>query len=554
MPSPRPKLSELAQTPYDLLIVGGGINGAGAAREAASRGLKVLLVEAKDFAFGASSRSTKLVHGGLRYLEHRDFALVAEALKERRVLTEILAPHLVRPLPFLVPVYAGDQRPPWMIRAGMWLYDLLALKGGGLIHWHRWLGAEWALRAVPALAPGGLKGAAQYWDCQMDDARLVLANILDAQRFGAKALNYCRLKSAHVLQEGEVRARLRDDEAGVEEEVRAKLLLVCAGPWTDKVFEALGRSTPAPKVKPTKGIHLITKPLVGEEALLVPARDGRVFFVIPWLLEGRLASLIGTTDTDFKGDPDHVRAEEDEISYLLAETARVLPGAKLTRTDVLATYAGLRPLNAPPSPREPEARAGANGSISREHQYWEEPGILAVTGGKYTTYRSLCQHMVERAARRLSLSLPPSVSASVPLPGAPRDAAGRGRLQGLARSLVAEFGLEDDTAELLVRHYGLLAQDVAQLAKDDPDLAKPLAPGHASPAILAMAAFSARHEQVVHLSDFYLRRSHLGLRLPPDHRGVDRVATLIGEILWWTRDRELEELELLRRTVAGEYR
>lgn len=551
MPSPRPKLAELAQTPYDLLIVGGGINGAGAAREAASRGLKVLLVEAQDFAFGASSRSTKLVHGGLRYLEHRDFALVAEALKERRVLTDILAPHLVRPLPFLVPVYAGDQRPPWMIRAGLWLYDLLALKGHGLIRWHRWLGADAALAAVPTLAPTGLKGAAQYWDCQMDDARVVLANILDAQRFGAKALNYCRLKSAHVLQEGEVRARLRDDETGTEEEVRAKLMVVCAGPWTDKVFEALGRATPAAKVKPTKGIHLITKPLVGEQALLIPARDGRVFFVIPWSLEGQAASLIGTTDSDFKGDPDHVRAEEDEISYLLAETGRVLPGAKVTRADVLSTYAGLRPLSAPPPT---DTRGVKNGSISREHQYWEEPGVLAVTGGKYTTYRSLCQQLVERAAQRLSVTLPPSVSASLPLPGAPKDDASRDRLKGLARSIVAEFDLEMATAELLVQHYGLLAQDVAQLTKDDPDLAKPLAPGHDSPAILAMAAFSARHEHVVHLADFYLRRNHLGLRLPPDHRGVDRVATVMGEILWWTRDRELEELELLRRNIAGEYR
>jgi glycerol-3-phosphate dehydrogenase len=531
-------------------------------------------VEAQDFAFGASSRSTKLLHGGLRYLEHYDFGLVAESLKERRVLTQVLAPHLTRPLPFLVPVYQGDQRPPWMIRAGMWLYDLLALKGQALIHWHRWLGAAQGLEAVPGLEPAGLKGLAQYWDCQMDDARLVLENLLDAQRLGAKALNYCRLKSAHVLREGEVRARLRDEESGLEAEARAKLLLVCAGPWTDQVFEALGRSTPNPKLKPTKGIHLITRPIGGEQALLVPARDGRVFFIIPWLLEGQPASLIGTTDTPYHGDAAHVRAEEDEIEYLLAETRRVLPGAKLTRADVQATYAGLRPLTAPPltpSPGGPQ-RAGAAGTpppfggraaverraspgaIPREHRFWEEPGILAVTGGKYTTYRSLCQSLVERAAQRLGASLKPSSSASSPLPGAPKDAAGRARLLALPRGLQAEFGLSQGTAELLVQHYGLLAQDVAQLTREDPDLAKPLAPGHNNDAILAMAAWSARHEHVVRLADFYLRRSHLGLRLPPEHRGADRVASVVGGILWWSRDRELEELEWLKRTIGGEYR
>jgi glycerol-3-phosphate dehydrogenase len=544
------------------LIIGGGINGAGAAREAAGRGLKVLLVEAHDFAFGASSRSTKLAHGGLRYLEQRDFRLVGEALKERRILAEVLAPHLVRPLPFLFPVYQGDKRPPWLIRAGMWLYDLLALRGRGLIHWHAWLNKTAALQALPALQPEGLLGAAQYWDCQMDDARLVLANVLDAQRLGAKALNYCRLKSAHVLKEGEIRARLRDDEAGLEAEVQAKQLLICAGAWTDAVFEALGRATPSPKVKPTKGIHLITKPLGGAQALIVPARsDGRVFFVIPWLLEGQAASLIGTTDGDFHGDLAHVRAEEEEIAYLLQETARVLPGSKLGRADVLATYAGLRPLTAPPSPPAPlrggeggTKRGDSNSAISREHYFWEEPGILAVTGGKYTTYRSLCQSLVERAAQRLGVRLPPSRSASGPLPGAPKDDQGRERLKNLARGLEAEFGLGAETAALLVQHYGLVAQDVAELTREDPELKKPLAPGHPSPAILAMAAWSARHEHLVHLSDFYLRRSFLGLSLPPDHRGVDRVANVVGEILWWTRDRELEELELLRRTVAGEYR
>jgi glycerol-3-phosphate dehydrogenase len=546
MPSPRPSLTELCARAYDLIVVGGGINGAGLAREAAGRGLSVLLIEAQDWAFGASSRSTKLLHGGLRYLERYDFALVAESLRERRLLTQVLAPHLTRPLPFLFPVSRGDQRPPWMVRLGLWLYDGLALKGGGWIRGHRWLGRERVLGLAPGLQPQGLRGAAEYWDCQMDDARLVLENVQDAARLGAKTLNYCRLMSAHRLAEGDVRVRLRDEEAGEEAEARGRLLVAAAGAWTDEVFRRLGAAGTRPKVKPTKGIHLLTRRLIDGHALLVPARDGRVFFVIPTWLEGRAASLIGTTDTDFSGDPDHVRAEEDEIGYLLDETARVLPGASLSRADVWATYAGLRPLTAPQ-----HDRGGGNSGVSREHRFWEEPGVLAVSGGKYTTYRSLCVQLAERAALRLGVSLGPSQS-RLPLPGAPRQESEGGEVA--ARHLEQAYGLEPEAAALLVQHYGRSARDVARLSEEDPELKKPLAPGSGCPAILAMAAWAARHEQVAHLDDFYLRRTQLGLRLPPDHRGVDRVAALFGRELWWDREREEEELERLKRVLQGEYR
>jgi len=195
MPSPRPSLTDLAARSYDLLVVGGGINGAGVAREAAARGLSVLLVEERDFAFGASSRSTKLLHGGLRYLEHYDFKLVAEALKERRLLTTLLAPHLTRPLPFLLPIYKGDARPAWMIRAGLWFYDLLAIKGNGFLHWHRWLNPTAARALAPSLEAEGLQGAGEYWDCQMDDARLVLENIKDAERLAPRCSTTARSRA-----------------------------------------------------------------------------------------------------------------------------------------------------------------------------------------------------------------------------------------------------------------------------------------------------------------------------------------------------------------------
>lgn len=547
MPSPRPSLAELCARPYDLLIVGGGINGVGAAREAAGRGLSVLLVERQDFAFGASSRSTKLVHGGLRYLEQGSYALVAEALKERRVLCEVLAPHLTRPLPFLVPVYAGDARPAWLIRAGLWLYDALALKGRGLIHAHRWHSGRAARALAPDLGEAGLKGAAEYWDCQMDDARLALETLLDAQGMGAQALNYCSLRSAARLRDGDVRALLRDEEGGHDCEVRARLLVLAAGAWTDQAFHSLGSAVSAPRVHATKGIHLVTRRLIETHALLVPARsDGRVFFVIPWELEGRPASLIGTTDSDYAGDCDHPRAEEEEIAYLLAETGRVLPRARLMRSDILATFAGLRPLTAP------RQAAQGNAAVSREHTFWEEAGVLAVTGGKYTTYRSLCQSLVERAARRMGLGLAPSSSAVRPLPGAPKPGENGGSELALDLARAAGLGLAEATE--LVRHYGRLAPDVAALCLGDPELGKPVAPDSGCPAILAMAAWAALHEHAVHLDDFYLRRTRLGLRLPPDHPGADRVAAVMGGILGWDKDREGLELEGLKRLVLREYR
>jgi glycerol-3-phosphate dehydrogenase len=545
MPSPRPPLEELCARPYDLLVIGGGINGAGLAREAAGRGLRVLLVDAQDWGFGASSRSTKLLHGGLRYLEHGDWALVREALRERRLLLQKVGPHLARPLPFLLPLRRGDTRPAWLLHLGLWLYDLLALWGGGHLRRHRRLSPEAARALAPNLAAEGLRGALEYWDCQMDDARWVLENVQDAVRLGAACLNYVRLLSAPRLSEGDVRVRLRDEESGREAEARGRLLILCGGAWTDRLFETLGRGGAA-KVRPTKGIHLVTRRLVEEHALLVPAGDGRVFFVIPWQLEGRPASLIGTTDTDFHADLDHVRAEEDEIAYLLAETAKVLPGARLGRADVWATFAGLRPLSAPPP-----SRAGSPGAVSREHNFWEEPGLLAVTGGKYTTYRSLTQSLAERAAQRLGLRLPPSRSLE-PLPGAPRNPGESG--EAAVTQLMQAHGLTREQAALLVFHYGRTARDVAALCAEEPELRKPLAPGTDCPAILAMAAWAARHEQVVHLDDFYLRRSKLGLRLPPEHKGVDRVAALFGRELWWDRERESEELDRLRRIVAGEYR
>jgi glycerol-3-phosphate dehydrogenase len=542
----RPNLQQLSSQVFDLLIVGGGINGAGVARDAALRGLKVALIEKHDFAFGSSSRSTKLAHGGLRYLETYEFSLVHESLRERGILLKKLAPHLVKPMPFWVPFYKGDQRPPWFLKAGLWLYDLLAL--GSLIEPHRSFSRAKALALEPNLEPQGFKGAAQYWDCQMNDARLVLENILSAQAHGALCLNYTSLLSAQRLADGEVRVKARDEESGLEAMLQAKLLINAAGPWVDEVLGSLGRSLPSPALKPTKGVHLITKPLTQGHALLIPARgDGRVFFVIPCRYGGRQASLVGTTDTDYHGNLDHVRGEAQDLDYLLTQTARVLPGAHLKKEDDWATYAGLRPLSAP------LATAAGNSKISRESQILESDGLLSLTGGKYTTYRALAEETVDRAALKLGLKLKASRSAKLPLPGAARTSAGVDELrpEGL-ESFAKLHQISGETAEYLASIYGVRMEAVLEEALEDPSLKELVAPG--CPAIFAQALFAAKHEQARRLSDFYLRRTFLGLDLDPGHASLERVAALMGGILGWDAPRQAAEIEDLKRLIAAEYR
>ncbi len=522
-PLPRPNLESLSAKRYDLLVLGGGINGAGIARDAALRGLTVLLIEKNDFGFGASSRSTKLAHGGLRYLESAELGLVRESLKERAILQDVLAPHLVHPLPFLLPFYGGDLRPPWKIKLGLWLYDLLAL--GSSIRTHQSFGRVETLRQEPALERRGLKGAGLYWDCRMNDARLVLENIVDAEQLGAVCLNYTVLKSVEHLSTGDLRGRVLDLDTGQEVAVSARLLINTTGPWVDEALDSLGRAQGIPAVKPTKGVHLVTRSLTKGHALLVPARsDGRVFFIIPCDFLGEPASLIGTTDTDFHGDKAHVHADAADVAYLLAETRRVLPGADLRPADIKATYAGLRPLSAP------HKDARGNFHISRESQILEQDGLLSVTGGKFTTYRALAEKVVDRAARLLGLKLGSLSTAHRPLPGA------------------GQF----PSPSYLESIYGALAPEILSLGGPDPSLLEPIAPG--LPAILAQVAYAVRNEKARHLVDFYLRRTFLGLDLAPDHPGVEKVAAVMAKELGWDAAVMAKELEDLERTINGEYR
>lgn len=417
---------------FDLLVVGGGITGAGIARDAALRGLSVLLVEKDDFAGGTSSRSSRLIHGGLRYLEHGQFKLVFEASAERRRLLR-LAPHLVRPLRFVWPVYAGARVPFWKVVAGVTLYDALAMFRN--VHRHRRLSAAGVEAEEPAVARDGLRGGVAYFDATTDDARLALANVLDAERAGATVLNHVAVE-ALSLERGRVTgARLADRLTGDTTDVRALATVNATGPWSDDVRRLEGAAG-RPRVRGSKGVHiLVPHDRVDNRAALtlLSPTDGRVMFALP----AGPFTVFGTTDTFTEANPDAVRASEADVAYLLRAANTFFPAAQLGRGDVVSAWAGIRPLVA--------TRADSPNAASREHAIEVTPGgVVAITGGKLTTYRIMAAQVVDVVVRRLGRG-GASTTADLPLPddGAERDAAcGRDAAAGarIVPSLAWRFG------------------------------------------------------------------------------------------------------------------
>jgi glycerol-3-phosphate dehydrogenase len=385
--------------PYDLLVVGGGIQGAAVARDAALRGLGVLLLERADLASGTSSRSSKLIHGGIRYLETGQFALVLEALRERALLLR-LAPEFVRPLPFLIPHYRGEGRSRLAVRAGLAIYAAFA--GRHALAEHGTVDTREALALEPALRPGGLLGASLYWDAQMDDALLCVAVALDAERAGAALRTYAEVVS--LAAEGSSwRARFRDVDTGEEGEAEARCVVNAAGPWAEAV-RALVRATPRAGLRRTRGSHVVVPALTRGRALLLSARrDGRVFFVLP---HGG-CSLVGTTDVDDDTAPERVTASAKDVRYLLEEAARVLPAGAKARP--LRAFAGLRSLV--------QGNAILPWANSREHRVLQEGTMLTLIGGKYTTHRSLAERVVDRVVRVTGAGAGPCRTAEAPLPG-----------------------------------------------------------------------------------------------------------------------------------------
>ncbi len=520
--------------PFDLIVIGAGINGAGVARDAAMRGLKVLLLDKGDVGSGTTSYSTRLIHGGLRYLEYGEVGLVRESLKERARLLRI-APHLVKPVRMLIPIYRESRRSAWTIRAGLMIYDLLSADRS-LGH-HRFLSRHKTLELVPNLDPRGLRGAGVYHDAQAEyPERLCLENALSAAWHGATVLTYARVDGFLVEGHAVRGVRFTDLLGGTVHTARAPVVVNAAGPWVDEVLGALGWPV-GRLLGGTKGSHLVVDPFRGgpRDALYFEAaEDGRPVFVVPWA--GRY--LIGTTDIRFQGSPDWVEADDGEIEYLIRAVNRVLPGADLTRDAVIYSYSGVRPL--------PYQEAGPEAAISRRHVILdhgaEAEGLISVIGGKLTTYRYLSEKVVDLVFRKLGRRPPACATALVPLPGATV-----GDLAAFEAWFRDRSGLPPATAERLVRLYGLRAVDILRLVEDDPVLGQAFSPS--TGAIGAEVVWAFTRELALTLSDALLRRTMVALG-PGAGLDADEAAARIGcTHLGWDEGRAEREVAAFRESM-----
>ncbi|MBA2278793.1 MAG: glycerol-3-phosphate dehydrogenase [Chloroflexia bacterium] len=523
--------------PFDLIVIGAGINGTGIARDAALRGLRVLLLDKTDIAAGTTSWSSRLIHGGLRYLEHAEVGLVRESLRERERLLRI-APHLVRPLPLTIPLYEHHRRGPLLIRAGMIAYDVLSWDKS--LPRHAMMSREQALRGLPGLNPQGLRGAARYYDAQVEfPERIAVENALDALAHGALVLPKARVDRL-LVEAGVVRGvEFVDDGSGARHAARATVTINVSGPWVDHVLADLGMAErPPPLIGGTKGSHIVVAPFANAptDALYIEAKeDSRPFFIIPW----NGLYLIGTTDVRYRGNPDAVAPSEDEIAYLLRETNQVLPDASLDRGDVLYAYAGIRPL--PNQPADSEAR------ISRRHMVHDHAprveGLLSIVGGKLTTFRELAEQAVEVVFTKLGRRAPASRTAVMPLPGGVRCfPAFAERFRASAPSWLDAAAVDE-----LVRIYGIRARDVVALAEQAPDLRQRLSP--TNPLIGAALIFAFRSERATTLVDALLRRTMAGYGPDVGLEALPAAAQLCQTHLGWTKAGADAEVERYRQEM-----
>lgn len=506
---------------FNVVIIGAGINGAGIARDAALRGLRVLLLDKGDVGGGTSAWSTRLIHGGLRYLEHGEFGLVRESLRERETLLKI-APHLVKPLPMLVPTYNHARRSRTKIRLGMLAYD--ALSYDKTLPRHSMLSTKETLARVPALEKDGLTGAALYYDAQVEfPERLVVENVLSAIENGAELMTYARVDGFEIHHDAIDAVRFTNLLTGTSGIAQGMTFANAAGPWVDHLLEAAPDSSQL--IGGTKGSHIIVARFAGapESAIYVEAStDQRPFFIIPW----NNKYLIGTTDIRFSGNPDDARITEAEVAYLLQETNRVLPSAELTRHDVLFSYAGVRPLAF--TKNEREAR------ITRRHFIRSHPhlnNLFSIVGGKLTTYRSLSEETVDAVVKLLGTQVGPCKTAEKLLPGAaPLD----------QTSVVHED-------ERLSRVYGLGAKWIGRLCEGDASLWE-VFDGETG-AIAAEIVHAFRHEHAQTLIDCLMRRTMVGLNSTNGLSSVEKAAEIASLHLGWTEERAAAEVVSYRKYV-----
>jgi glycerol-3-phosphate dehydrogenase len=536
-PEERVKAIETLKTKeLDILVVGGGIVGTGAALDAVTRGLRVGMVEARDWASGTSSRSSKLVHGGIRYLEQLDFRLVREALIERGLLLQRIAPHLVKPVRFLYPLKKRIIERAY-IGAGMLLYDIFSYSGGrppGVPH-HRHLSRRQVQTLMPSLAKDALVGGITYYDAQVDDARYVSSLARTAASYGAHVASRVQVEGFIKVGERVVGVNAHDLETGEKFEIRAKQVVNATGVWTDDTQAMVGERGQF-KVRASKGIHLVVPRdrFQGKSGLLLRTEKS-VLFVIPW---GR-HWLIGTTDTDWHLDKAHPAATAADIDYVLEHVNSVL-AVPLTRQDVEGVFAGLRPLLA--------GESDQTSKLSREHLVAHSvPGLVVIAGGKWTTYRVMAKDAIDAAVSALDGKISPSVTQDIALLGAEGYQAAWNKRQKIAR----KFGVHTVRIEHLLNRYGTLTDELLDLIDDDPTLAEPL-PG-ADDYIGAEVVYAASHESALHLDDVLARRTRISIEAWD--RGVSAApvaAKLMAGVLGWDEETTDREVAVYLERVAAE--
>ncbi|MFC7617652.1 glycerol-3-phosphate dehydrogenase/oxidase [Actinokineospora soli] len=524
--------AELGEQRFDIVVVGGGVVGVGTALDAATRGLKVALVEARDLASGTSSRSSKLFHGGLRYLEQLEFGLVREALRERELMLTRLAPHLVKPVSFLYPLTNRVWERPYTA-AGLFLYDTMG--GARSVPGQKHLTRAGALRLVPALKRDALIGGIRYFDAQADDARHTMTVARTAAHYGAVVRTSTQVVGFLREADRVVGVRVRDVEDGRETDVRAEAVINCTGVWTDELQRVSG-SRGRFRVRASKGVHIVVpRDRIIAESGLILRTEKSVLFVIPW----RNHWIVGTTDTEWNLDLAHPAATRADIDYILEHVNTVL-ARPLTHDDIEGVYAGLRPLLA--------GESEETSKLSREHAVARvAPGLVAIAGGKYTTYRVMAADAVDAAAVDLPGRLQPSITDRVPLLGAD----GYHALVNQADLLAQRHALHPYRVRHLLDRYGSLLHEVLDLAKDRPDLLKPL---DAAPDYLRVeAVYAASHEGALHLEDVLARRTRISIEYP--HRGIDsarQAADLVGDVLGWDEAARAHEVDIYLARVEAE--
>jgi glycerol-3-phosphate dehydrogenase len=529
-------LASFASNELDVLVVGGGVVGAGAAMDAATRGLRTAIVEARDWASGTSSRSSKLIHGGLRYLEMFDFGLVREALHERSLLLNRIAPHLVHPVPFLYPLTHRYWERPY-VGAGVMIYDTLAAtsREPQRLPRHKHLTRRAALRQTPSLSPHVLAGAVQYWDAQVDDARFTATLVRTAVSYGALAANRCQVTEFLRSGDAVVGARLLDTETGATIDVRARQVINATGVWTGDLPGVAWKANGL-RVRASKGVHLVVpRERLRSATGIITRTERSVLFVIPW----RQHWIIGTTDTDWDLGKDNPSASARDIDYLLDHVNAILR-KPLRREDVVGVYAGLRPLV--------DGTASTTAKLSREHTISRvAPGLVVAAGGKFTTYRVMAAQAVDEAASGLEKKVPPSCTDRVPLAGA----SGYLALWNRRNELAAEHRLHLARIEHLLNRHGDLADQLLELVEADPALGE-LLPG-TQDYLRAEAVHAVTHEGARHLDDVLTRRTRLSIEA--SDRGTAAapvVAELIAPHLGWSEADTARELRHYEAGVAAE--